>query len=507
MASHDDHDGDDLHPTVQWQAVLEAVFRRRRLVLAVFAAGLGLTALLALFDEPVYRATAKLMITPERSHITVSPDPKEGVRVEPVTDQDLNAEVALLHSPALLHAVLEPYRDRLVEPAPRSVLGAAARAVRALTQLPGHLYRQLHGVVDPDPLDEWVRRTAADTEVVAVRGSNLIEASFTSAQPDWAGELLNRLVDEHVARHAELHQQAAAQEFLGAQRELLHGRLQQAEGALKAFYTREGLDSVPEQAPVVRTRLAELDTALADTDRALAEATARADFLAQALSSHPKAALPGAAGQTSPQQVIQARIVELELQRSQLLTEYAPRSIKVQDVDRQLAHARKLAADQASSDAGSVNPSYLSLTTELTQTRAERAALEARQTALRTQLAEARAQIGRLDDVSSEHERLQQEVTSAKEAYLTYLKKEEEARFSAALDDSRILNVAVVERATTPTVPLPTRTGINLLLGGLVSLLAAVAVGYLRDRLDPAVQTAADAGRVTGLPVLADIPS
>lgn len=507
MAPHDDLEGDDLQPTVHWSAVLEAVFRRRRLVLAVFAGGLAITALLAVFDEPVYRASAKLMITPERSRITVSPDPREGVHVEPATDQDLNAEVALLQSPALIHAVLAGYRGRLVEPPPRHVLGAAARALRDLGRLPGRLYRRLHGVVDPDPLDEWVRRTASDTDITAVRGSNLIEATYTSPYPGWTAEFLNRLVDEHVARHAALHQQAAAQEFLGAQRDLLQQRFEQAEAALKAFYAREGIDSVPEQAPVVRARTAELEAALADTDRELAEATARADFLAQALTSHPKAVAAGGPGQSSPQQVIQARIVELELQRSQLLTDYAPGSIKVQDVDRQLAHARKLAADQAARDDGTVNPSYLSLSTDLTKTRAEGAALAARQAALHAQLAEARGQIGRLEDVSSEHERLEQEVTSAKEAYLTYLKKEEEARFSAALDESRILNVSVVERAVPPTVPLPTRTGMNLLLGTLISLLAAGTIGYLRDRLDPAVQTATDAARVTGLPVLADIPS
>jgi uncharacterized protein involved in exopolysaccharide biosynthesis len=498
---------DDLRPLLRWQAVLEAVCRRRQLVLAVFATGLLLTVLMALVAEPVYRASAKLMINPERSRITVSPDPKAGAYIAPVTDQDLNAEVALLRSPALLHGVLESFRDRIAEPPPRSVLAAAARAVRGIGELPGHLYRRLHGVGDPDPLDEWARRTSVDTEVVGVRGSNLIEASFTSPNPEWSAALLNRLVDEHVARHTELHQQAAAQAFLGSQRDLLHDRLRQAEAALAVFYTREGLDSVPEQAPVVRTRMAEFDTALADTDRALAEATARAGYLAEALAAHPKGAVAGVEGRTSPNQLIQSRIVELELQRSQLLTEYAPGSIKVRDVDRQLAHARRLASSQAVADAGTLNPSYLSLATELTKTRAEGAALAARQTALHGQLAAARAQIGRLDGISSEHERLEQAVASAKEAYLTYLKKEEEARFSAALDDSQILNVSVVEYAATPTVPLPARTGLNLLLGSLISLIAAVALGYLRDRLDPAVQTAAAAAHLTGLPVLADIPS
>ncbi|MFN8644721.1 MAG: Wzz/FepE/Etk N-terminal domain-containing protein [Candidatus Binatia bacterium] len=293
MAPHDDSDGDDLQPTLHWQAVLEAVFRRRRLVLTVLAVGLAITVLLALFDEPVYRASAKLMITPERSHITVSPDPKEGVRAEPATDQDLNAEVALLHSPTLIHDVLERYRDRLVEPPPRNVLAAAGLLLRELGHVPGQIYRRLHGVVDPDPLDEWVRGVEVDTEVTAVRGSNLIEATYTSPHPGWTAELLNRLVDEHVARHAEMHQQATAQEFLGAQRDLLHERLEQAEGALKAFYAREGIDSVPEQgAGGVRLHRRFLDAALADTDRELAEATAPPTTSPRRSRSTPRAPSP-----------------------------------------------------------------------------------------------------------------------------------------------------------------------------------------------------------------------
>ncbi len=509
MMPNDDYaDRDEARARVPWRALLESALRRRGLVLAVFSAGLGLSLLSILLAEPVYRATATLMVTSERARITVSPDPKEGSRVEPVTDQDLNAEVALLRSQALMRTVLEGYRTRL-DPPPRTILAAAADGLRGLGQLPARLYRSLHAVGEPDPLEEWVRRTGAATTVVAVRGSNLIEATFEASRPRWAAEFLNTLVDAHVANHAVLHQQAAAQQFLGTQRELLQTRLADADTTLQGFYAREGIDSIPQQGPAsARTRQADLETVLADTDRELAEATARAGFLADAIQTHPRGvAADAASGRSSPGQMVQARLVELELERSTLLTEYAPGSIRVRDIDRQLAHAKKLAAAQASSDAATVNPSYLGLSTELTQTGAQQAALAARAEALRGQIAAGRERLAHLDGIASEHERLQQEVASAKEAYLTYLKKEEEARFSAALDDSPILNVAVVQRATAPTVPQASKAGLTLLLGALVSLLAALAVAIVRDQLDPSVKSAAEAGRVAGLPVLLDMPS
>jgi capsular polysaccharide biosynthesis protein len=40
-----------------------------------------------------------------------------------------------------------------------------------------------------------------------------------------------------------------------------------------------------------------------------------------------------------------------------------------------------------------------------------------------------------------------------------------------------------------------------------MSLLAGVGLAFLRDRLDPAVKSAAEAHGVTGLPILAEVSS
>jgi len=40
----------------------------------------------------------------------------------------------------------------------------------------------------------------------------------------------------------------------------------------------------------------------------------------------------------------------------------------------------------------------------------------------------------------------------------------------------------------------------------VLSLSAGLGLAFLRDRIDPSVKSSSDAGRVTGLPILADIP-
>ena len=152
-----------------------------------------------------------------------------------------------------------------------------------------------------------------------------------------------------------------------------------------------------------------------------------------------------------------------------------------------------------------INPAFQNLEVDLAHTKAQIAAVGARVEALRAQVAQHRATVAHLDEVSSEQERLEQDLASAKESFLTYSKKEEEARFSSALDESSFVDIAVVEPAEVPTSPEKSKRMLTLAVGTAMSLLAALALAFLRDRLDPAVKSAAEAKSVTGLPILAEV--
>jgi uncharacterized protein involved in exopolysaccharide biosynthesis len=151
-----------------------------------------------------------------------------------------------------------------------------------------------------------------------------------------------------------------------------------------------------------------------------------------------------------------------------------------------------------------INPAYQNLEVDLAQTKAQMAAVGARVEALRSQVADHRTQVGHHDEVGSEQDRLEQAVASAK-AFITYSKKEEEARFTTALDESSFVDLAVAEPAKVPTTPEKSKQMIMLILGATMSLVAGVGLGFVRDRLDPSVKSAAEAQNVTGLPILAEV--
>lgn len=489
---------------LQWQELLATFLRHWKLIVLIFVPGVLASAVYAFMQGPVYEASTKLMVTSERARITVSPDPGSGTVVERVTEQDLTSEVALLRSPALVREVLASQRERIEQPhAPtasnqlQSVLSYPADRLR-------QLYHQVHNVTPIDGFEDWVETISNSVSVTAIKGSNLIEVSFVGSDPKWAASLVNELATHHVERHARLNQQSEALPFLEAQRQLLSDKMRQAEGTLAQFYTREGVDAAFGQRDAVRTRLAELEGILAQSKTELAEATARADFLRGEIRTHPNAAAPagGKSASGDPQQSIRGRITELQLQRGDLLSKYAPTSLKIQEIDRQIEQARELLAKEQKPGGPTGHP----LEVDLMQIEAQVAAVKARVDSLSAQIANYRGKLNHLDQISSEQERLEQEVATAKQSLLTYTKKVEEARFAEALDQSRIVNVTVAEPAEVPASPLPSKRQKSLMMGAVMSLAVGLGLAFLIDWLNPAVKSAAEAQKVSGLPILAEIP-
>lgn len=92
------------------------------------------------------------------------------------------------------------------------------------------------------------------------------------------------------------------------------------------------------------------------------------------------------------------------------------------------------------------------------------------------------------------------------DAYLLYLRKREDARISDALDEQRIMNVAIVEPPVAPALPNHSIVFyMGLALG--VSGFFAVGVAFTADYFDSTVRTPGEAQRLLEVPVLAWLPA
>jgi len=492
---------------MSWQRLVEMLYRCRGLILQVWLTITVVVAIGVWLYPPRYRATATLMVTSVRAPDTVSADAGSRQPVNHVTDEDLNSEVALLQSEELLRQALDPYRAQVEGP---NTLGEQIGEILTLpVRLPGMFYRGLHGVPASSPFERWVAKTADDITVDPIRRSNLIEVSHEAREPQWAAELVNRLVALHVERHTLLSQQSNAQRFFDEQRRLLSGRSREAEALLDEFYQREGWDSIPERRALLRAQLAEFEAALARAESDQAAGSSRVAFLTEEIRNHPKMIrTESRLAQNQAVQFMKPRVLELEMERNDLAARYAADSLRVRDVEQELDAAKRLLKDEKETVAEtrtSANPTFQTLEIDLAQAQAELSAVRARVEALRSQTKDARATIEHLDEVASEQARLEQEVATTKEAFVVYSKKTEEARVSSALDESNFVNIALAEPATVPTSPAKPRALLMLVLGAIMGLPTAIAVAVVYDRLDPSVKSAVEAADMTGLRVLAEL--
>ena len=398
---------------------------------------------------PTYESTATLVVTATRSR-EISSDAEAMPTLDRVSDEDLNAQVELLRSDAMMRRVLAPRlaargRDARLD---RPALGAPREAVALV-------YRTLHGVPPPTRLDEWADDVGDHLDVRLLEEDQPDPRCLPPARRrSGVGGRLRQRPRRRGARSAEGSRTAARGGALlrAAARSARRPLARRGRGA-PGFFAREGLESSPEQRGLWQQRLTELTFTqqTAEIDRAAAKA--RVAALEKEIGKQPEVISKEVRReQNQAIQFLKPRILEKEIQRSEMLSLYAPDSSFVRDVERELAEARRLLDKEkhvVAAATTTVNPVHQTLAVDLAQNRVEAVALAARARSVQAQVESARERLAHLDRVAAEHERLEQDVTAAREALATYTRKQERARLASALDASRIVNVEVVRRAET----------------------------------------------------------
>ena len=100
---------------------------------------------------------------------------------------------------------------------------------------------------------------------------------------------------------------------------------------------------------------------------------------------------------------------------------------------------------------------------------------------------------------------LQRTATAAEGNYLLYLRKREEARITDALDEKRVLNVAIAEEPIAPALPVHSPFLYGLLGAGLATLLSVGLILTL-EYVDTSFSTPREVEAILSIPELAAIP-
>jgi uncharacterized protein involved in exopolysaccharide biosynthesis len=477
-------------PSPTLRDLVAVVFRQRRLALISFVLVFLAVVLYGLIAPP-YESEMKVLVRRGRVDPVVTSTPSQAeFERESVTEEELNSEVELLHDGEILRTVVR--NSGLISE--------------------GHSwFWSLFGDSEERQLARAVRRIDKRLTVEAVKKATLITVRYKCSDPAQAASVLHFLATAYLERHEQVHRPSGEFRFFDQQVIQSRNGLEEAELQLMKFGADQGVTSAALERDMALQKLSEADADVRQSQVAIAAASERARVLEKRLISLPERITTQIRNSDNPQlmQQMKARLLELQLNRTQLLTKYEPSYRSVQELDQEISEtAATIAAENQSpirERTSDQDPDHEWAKGELLKTQVELNALGAHATAENVLLVHYREAASQLGNRAIQQEQLLHDLKATEEKYLLYLNKREEARIGDALDQGGILNVTIAEQAMVPA--LPELSGLNFGLMGLVGAgTLSITLAFVSDRLNPAFRTPDEIVAYLGSPVLASLP-
>jgi len=476
-------------------------FRQRRLMVTTFIALLGAVVGIALVLPKQYEAQMKILVRHERVDSVISAERETPRQTQTeVTEGELESEAELLKSKDLLaKVVIACNLDKEID----FSFWTSSRGKCASEATSG---RQ-----DDEKIARAVQALENKLKVEPIKLTNLISVTYRASDPHQAAYVLNTLSNLYLETHLAMHRISGAFDFFHQQAEEYRNALEKGEEKLGEFGHKEGIVSPTLTREITVRKLSEFEASLLETQAAIAETQRRIKTLETQLASLPARHTTQVRTADNPQLMerLKSTLLDLQLKRSGLLTEFEPSYRPVQEVEQQIAQTKDAiaAAEKAPlrDETTDTDPTYEALRAELAKASTDLAALKARETAKAGMVRLYRAESERLDQQEVLQQDLLRTAKANEENYLLYLHKQEEARISDALDQQRISNVLVAEAASVPFKPQRHRL-VFVMIGGLLAALASVTLAFVMDRLDQSFRTPQEVEDFLGSPVLAALP-
>jgi uncharacterized protein involved in exopolysaccharide biosynthesis len=460
-------------------------FRRRRPLLVCFFGLLLATIVFAVFF-PSYRAETEILLHRERvDPVTTAQQTTPLLVTNEITESEVNSEVELVKSRDVLRpVVIKTGLDQLIHPWFRSK-------------------------TPEQKIDAAVESLRNSLVVEALPKSNMVQVQYSSGKPEMAGLVLQELDNSYIAWHREIHYPTGQFEFFDKETKRASDRLQTAEDKLRAFPGKIGVANPTVARDLTLQKLTESNYDLAGTREAIAEASHRIDTLRQLQKSTP-ARLTTQMRDADAEGILQqmkSTLLALQLRQSDMSSKYQPDYPPLVEVNKEVAETQtainneKMVKDVTTDQ----NPAYVWIDGELAKAQADLHGYQAKANETEAMIKETMESARQMDVNSIEQADLVRAAKAAEDDYLLYLKKREEARIGEALDQTRLLNVSIAEKAMVPSVPALSPMLIGL-FGVMLAFAASAGLVFTLERMDTSFRTPAEVEAVLNLPLLAAVP-
>lgn len=465
--------------------ILTQAFRDRWRIALTFAVGMALTAVAATLPSKKYTAEAALLLRLGREYI-YTPEVGEagGSPVAYDREQLQVAEARILASREVKERVLQK-------------LGAAT------------VYPNLADEPQAKQRDAAVLAFEKALQAELVRGSNVLQISFTHKDPQMAAQVLSALIDAYMAKRAVIFASATAgtadADFKSRKQQLdaIEARIDQLKEARRIRAFGE------EQTLLLAQRNA-IEMKLAEATVNLSQSSSRAAALREGLAgSLGDVTLSSETQRSDAAESARRTLLDLRLKERDLTSKFSethPNVLDVRsDIKRTEDFLRDLERNPTRTQKTGRNPTRDLAEGELLRSNAEQRQAGAATTNLQRQRAELDRRLATLADSERELLGLERERRIAEQNYEAAAKRLRDETALEALDRKRRSNVSIVQA---PVAPLQGSSiaPVILAVGTVLSLCMAALVAFLSALWRDSFLSPEQVERELGIPVLAAIP-
>ncbi|NBD18364.1 MAG: hypothetical protein GVY04_20190 [Cyanobacteria bacterium] len=439
---------------------LAAVRRHWIAAAMVFAVVMGASLLLALWEKPVYRATARLLFQVDR--VSLLTGLGEGA-------QDLETVVS----------------DQNPLVTEREIISSDPLLKKVITSL---------NLVDREknPLD--AQSLAENLEVNIIKGTDIIELTYESQDPRRAAAIANELAKVYIKSNLE-----SVKEEAFRTRVLIEQQLSQAirlvrenKNALRDFKQQNNIVSLETQSENLLALIKTMDEEILVTQAKLEEARARSNNLGLRLELTPEEAiivsdLSQSSGVQAVLKDLQATRQELAIQQ-EVFVDGSPALEKVRDREKKLNLLLEQEIDKIAPGINSQVPERFlqvgeqkqALIAELLRSEVQISTLVERLENLNNQRDSYNEQVALIPILEQKQAELLRRTEAAQENYQSLLKQQQQLRIA---EDQILGNVSLLQAAAIPTSSSSSIKK-NLMIGGLLGALMATTIIFIFEKSD-----------------------
>ena len=469
---------------------LQVVNRRKWYILLFFLTVVGLVATYSFRADPVYRASALLMI--DRKPSPMNPMGEGDDRNAHALTPYYNTQINLLSHRTLIETVIKELELKSYYAQRSDDLESLSEALESTGKDQSAAHANVAGVQAPDALSASILGMYhRSLEVEPVRDSNLVRISFKGSDPLMVARIVNTHAEKAIENAVVMHREHAenALKWIRSQVDKQKEEVENYQRRIYEFKKANNLVTMGDPRNIHTQELTDLNTALTQA-KADSIAKQTAYLQAEKLSGDQLEIFlsPEVLG-NSVIALLRNQLVQLKGMQIELGTKFGPRHPRMMELKAGIDQTKA----ELENEISRLKRSY--------KAEADKAAsLEA---SIEQMLEERKNVAMRLGEKSIEYDVLHQQAASSREIYDFLLQQAEEIHLFSVMSSS---NLRVIDRADVPLMPVSPKIKLNIMAAAALSLMLGIGVVLFFDYMDSTIKTPDEVVRYLGIPVLGTVP-